>query len=237
MTKLSPKQREIRERESRILELAMPMISEGGLSSLSMEVIAQQIQAAKGTVYNHFPNKEEIVLALAVKAVERRLELFNHAVMMRGKSRARIAAIGLACEFYADRYRELFQIEILIRNDNVLEKTSQQRQEVLRTCEGRCMHIVAGAVRDAVACGDLDLPTGQAVEDIVYGLWSLVYGGLMIEVTSPSLADVGILQPRLAIRRNGNALLDGLSWKPLYNKEQYEAWTEQVFSHLEKVST
>ncbi len=233
MTALSPKQRAIRERETRILELARPMIAAGGLSTLNMEAIAQQIKSAKGTVYNHFPNKEEIVLALAVQAVEQRLELFNHAVMMRGKPRARIAAIGLACELYADRFRELFQAEILIRNDNVLEKTSAKRQEILRNCEGRCMHVVAGAVRDAVACGDLELQWSHAIEDIVFGLWSLVYGGLMIEVTSPSLADVGIRLPRQAIRRNCNAMLDGLRWKPLYNREQYDAWVSKVFQHLE----
>jgi len=237
MTTLSPKQREIREREVRILEIARPMIASGGIANLSMEAIAQQIQSAKGTVYNHFPNKEEIVLALAVQAVERRLELFSHAVMMRGKTRARVAAIGIACEFYADRHPELFQVEILIRNDNLREKTSQNRQELLRNCEGRCMHAVAGVVRDAVSCGDLDLHPSHSIEDIVFGLWSLVYGGLMIEATSPSLVDVGILNPRHAIRRNCNALLDGLRWKPLYNREQYDAWVTSVLMSLETVVT
>ncbi len=232
MMTISPKQREIRQREAKILELARPIIAAGGLSALSMESIAAQIQTAKGTVYNHFPNKEEIVLALAVQAVERRLELFNTAVMMRGKTRDRIAAIGLACEWYADHHRELFQVEILIRNDNVLEKTSGKRQEILRNCEGRCMHAVAGVVRDAVACGDVQLHVQHSVEDLVFGLWSLVYGGLMIEATSPSLADVGIKNARLAIRRNSNAMLDGLHWKPLYNREHYERWAGTVLKKL-----
>lgn len=237
MTSLSPKQREIREREAKILDLARPIIASGGISALSMEAIAHQIHSAKGTVYNHFPNKEEIVLALAVQAVERRLELFNHAVMMRGKTRARVAAIGIACEFYADRHRELFQTEILIRNENLIEKTSPKRQEILRNCEGRCMHTVAGVIRDAVACGDLELQPSHSIEDIVFGLWSLVYGGLLIEVTSPSLVDVGIQNPRQAIRNNCNAMLDGLRWKPLYNREQYEAWVKSVSKSLESIDT
>ena len=95
------------------------------------------------------------------------------------------------------------------------------------------MHVVAGVVRDAVACGDLELHPPQSVEDIVFGLWSLVYGGLMIEVTSPSLADVGILNPRQAIRRNCNAMLDGIGWLPLFKLEQYDRWTDTVSKHLE----
>jgi AcrR family transcriptional regulator len=234
METLSVKQREIREREIKILDLARPMIAAGGITALSMEAIAAEIRIAKGTVYNHFANKEEIVLALAVQAVEQRLALFNHAVLMRGKTRERVAAIGLACEFYADRYCEFFQTEILVRNENLLEKTSPRRQEVLRTCEGRCMHAVAGVVRDAVACGDLELAPSHSVEDIVFGLWSLVYGGLMIEATSPSLADVGIQNARLAIRQNCNAMLDGVRWRPLYNAEQYQKWADKVSKNLHK---
>jgi AcrR family transcriptional regulator len=233
MPHLSPKQSEIRAREARILDLARPMVASGGLAGLSMDTIAQLLNSAKGTVYNHFPNKEEIVLALAVQAVEKRLALFSHAVMMRGNPRERISALGIACEAYSDHFRELFQTEILIRNDNVLEKTSAKRQDILRNCEGRCMHVVAGVVRDAVACGDLDLKSSHSVEDIVFGLWSLVYGGLMIEVTSPSLADVGILHPREAIRRNCNAMLDGIGWLPLFQRDQYDRLTKKVVKHLE----
>lgn len=116
---LSPKQREIRRRESRILELARPAVASGGLAALSMEELAGQLGTAKGTIYNHFPNKEEIVLALAVEAVDRRLDLFNQAVMLRGSSRQRIAAIGIACEVYVDRLPDRFRAEQLIRHETV----------------------------------------------------------------------------------------------------------------------
>lgn len=232
METLSHKQQEIRQRENRILELARPMIAQGGVAALSMEAIAHELRTAKGTVYNHFRNKEEIVLALAIVAVERRLELFHRAAMMRGRPRERVAAIGIACEVYVNQFPELFRIESIIRHDAIWEKTSSERQEVLRNCEGRCMHTVAGVVRDAVAGGDLELARGHGVEDIVFGLWSLVFGGMLLELTSPSLADVGIGDPRQAIRRNCNALLDGLGWQPLYQADKYQVWVAHVREHL-----
>ncbi len=70
----------IRLRESQILDLARPMIAQGGLAAFSMDPIEHELQTAQETIYNHFPDKEEIVLALAVQAVDRRLELFNRAV-------------------------------------------------------------------------------------------------------------------------------------------------------------
>lgn len=232
MAKLTPKQRMIQLRESQILDLARPMIAHGGLAALSMDAIAHELQTAKGTIYNHFPNKEEIVLALAVQAVDRRLELFNQAVMMRGSSRQRIAAIGIACEVYVDVLPELFRAEQIIRHEAVWGKTTGKRQEILRNCEGRCMHTVAGVVRDAVAAGDLQLDATYRIEDIVFGLWSLVYGGLVLEATSPSLVDVGIVDSRAAIRRNCNSMLDGLNWQPLYAAQPYAIWIQQVHDDL-----
>lgn len=232
MAKLTPKQQMIRLRESQILDLARPMLAESGLAGLSMDAIAHELKTAKGTIYNHFPNKEEIVLALAVQALDRRLELFNHAVLMRGGSRQRIAAIGIACEVYVDRLPDLFRAEQIIRHETVWGKTSAKRQEILKTCEVRCMDTVAGVIRDAVANGDLELADPHGIEEICFGLWSLVYGGLLLEATSPSLADVGIGDPRAAIRRNCNRLLDGLGWRPLYDPTSYASWVDQVREHL-----
>lgn len=205
-----------------------PMVVAGGVAALSMDSIATELKAAKGTVYNHFRNKEEIVLALAIQAAQQRLDLFNCAALIRGTPRQRVAAIGIASEFFVDEFPEMSRIEQLVRHDLVWEKTSTSRQELLKNCESRCMHAVAGVVRDAVASGDLVCGKGHFVEDIVFGLWSLVYGGLVIESTSPSLSDVGIRDPRAAIRRNCNAMMDGFGWQPLFEPTVYKSWVAQA---------
>lgn len=235
METLSPKQKEIRERESRILELARPMVASGGIATLSMEALASELKTAKGTIYNHFPNKEEIVLALAIQAVETRLHLFNHAVLMRARPRERVQAIGIASEIFADEFKELFRIEQIIRHDSVWDKTSPRRQEVLRLCESRCIHLVAGVVRDGVACGDLVCEDSHTVEDIVFGLWSIMYGSMLLEMTSPSLKDIGIADSRMAIRRNCNAMLDGLKWQPLHDSASYSRWVKKVKTEFQKL--
>jgi len=126
----------------------------------------------------------------------------------------------------------LFRAEQIIRHETVWGKTTEKRQEILRNCEGRCMHTVAGVVRDAVAAGDLQIDATYRIEDIVFGLWSLVYGGLVLETTSPSLVDVGIVDSRAAIRRNCNSMLDGLNWHPLYAAQPYAIWIQQVRDEL-----
>jgi AcrR family transcriptional regulator len=86
MVTLSRKKREILEREVQILRLARPILLKEGYQALSMERLASLMEYAKGTLYNHFPNKEEIVLALALESIELRFKLFEAANKMGGIS-------------------------------------------------------------------------------------------------------------------------------------------------------
>lgn len=227
------KKNEIRDREARILELAIQAVESEGLAAISMDAIAAELQTTRGTVYNHFRNKEDILLALAIQAAEQRLSIFEHAVMMRGNPRQRMAAIGIACEYFADQFPGLLRIEYQVRHDMVWEKTSIERQELLRRCETRSMQVVSGVVRDGVASGDLEIADPKIVEGIVFGLWSLVHGGMLLELTSPSLTALGVRDSRSAIRAGCNALLDGFHWKPLYEPVEYQDWVQQVQQRFE----
>ncbi|MEM6980744.1 MAG: TetR/AcrR family transcriptional regulator [Planctomycetota bacterium] len=238
---LTPKQREIRARETRILDTAHPMIRRGGLSSISMNAIAEQIGVTRGTIYNHFPNKEDILLSLAARAVRRRSRLFQAAIDWaeadpKCGSRDACSGIGIAAEVYVDQFNDDFTIEQAIRHDPVWEKTSARRRDVLADCETACITQVGYVIGHAIAARDLEVPTGATAEaltqQIVFGLWSLVYGGLVIEATSPSLPQSGITQPRQTMRHNCAALLDQVGWQPMHDPAHYQIVIDKLTPHL-----
>ena len=214
MKTLSRKQREMVEREKQILALARPILLREGYQALSMDRLAAQMEYAKGTLYNHFPNKEEIVAALAIESLELRRKLFEQAALLSSQSRERMMAIGCACELYATGCAEHFAIEQLLRNAVIWEKASEKRQSLIRTCELRAMGVVAGVVRDAVAGGELKLPEMTA-EEFVFGFWSLTYGSLALMASSPSLPEIGVNNPLRSIRHHGWTLMNGYGWQPL----------------------
>ena len=90
MSTASPKKREIIDREARIRQIARPMIIKNGYHGLNMDRIAEEMQLSKGTIYNHFSCKEEIIIALAIESAEKRREMFQQAAQFRGRSRFRI---------------------------------------------------------------------------------------------------------------------------------------------------
>lgn len=212
---LTRKQREIKEREGRILQLAQRMIVHDGYHGLSMDRIAEALEYSKGTIYQHFSCKEEILMALVNQAMERRLDLFRRAATFQGRSRERITAIGVGAALFFQLYPDHFHIEHTVRITSIKEKTSEQRRMCLERCEASCSEIVLGVINDAVAAGDLVIDGDFGVGQVGFGLWSLTFGGYSLAATSPSLANLGIHDPILAIRNNCSRLLDGVGWKPL----------------------
>lgn len=215
MDTLTPKKREMLERETRILDVARPMVVREGYHGLNMDRIAEQVGYSKGTIYNHFSCKEEIIIALAIQNVAKRIELFQRAAQFKGCSRFRIAAIGEAAERFVQDFPDYFQFEQILRLASVREKTSEKRQSVIRSCEMQCMSVVAGIVRDAIAAEDLVLPVGVSPEQLVFGLWSLTSGAYAILFNSDSLEQMGLDDLLETVRKHSDALLDGYGWTPL----------------------
>ena len=232
MSTLSRKQREIQEREERILEVAQEQLVQDGYHGLNMDKIAATLEYAKGTIYNHFPCKEEIMVALAVRVLEQRTEMFRHAAAWQGNSRQRLAAIGAAAEVFVQQYPHLFQLERLIGSASIWEKISETRKMQMQTSEQRCIEIIAGIVRDGVAANDLQLPAEMKPEHIVFGLWSMTLGAYSIIARNASLSELGIEEPYIAVRRQINATMDGLGWKPLLSEFDYVAYTDECAREL-----
>ena len=222
METMTRKQREILDREKQILTLSRTILTQEGFQALSMDRLAAEMEYAKGTLYNHFPHKEEIVAALAVESLELRREMMERASMLAAESRMKMMAIGAACELYAGQCQEHFAVELMLRDAVIWEKSSKKRQELVRGCEMRAMSIVAGVVRDAVASSSLQLPEGMTAEALVFGFWSLTFGSHVLANSSPSLPEIGIRNAQRSIRYHGWTLMNGYSWMPTVSFEETE---------------
>ena len=226
---LSPKKLEIQEREQRILAAARSIVVREGYQPLSMERIADTVEYSRGTIYNHFSCKEEIIIALAEKGAAKRVEMFREAASYQDNSRFRMLAICYAAERFVISFPDYFLFEQIFNLDSVREKTSHQRQQLIHTCEVQCMGIVTGVVRDAIAHGDLTLPADVSPERLVFGLWALTSGAYGLAFTSQSLPQIGITDPYAVVRIHVCHLLDGYGWKPLSATHS----VDEVFSQIE----
>ncbi len=223
MVEITRKQREVQERESRILAVARPLVVTEGYHGLSMDKVAEAIEYSKGTIYNHFGCKEEIILALAIETMRIRTDMFQRAIAFNGRPRERMQAIGVAAELFARLYSDHFGVELLIRLASIWEKTSQERRVQFHAAETRCLTAVTGIAQDAISRQDLVLPVGLSAEEMVFGLWSLTFGAYSMIATNSNLRQLGIENPFEAVREHCSRLLDGYAWQPLSSEWDYPA--------------
>lgn len=234
MVRLSRKQQEIREREGLILELARGLLLERGYLGLTMDRIARAAEVSKGTIYQHFANKEEVVTALAIRTMRAQAALFERAAMFRGRPRERMVAIGYAHELFVRLRPDDFRCSLIIKTASIRDKVSPDRCSELAGCEQRCMGTVSGIVRDAIAAGELPLGHDVHPEAICFGLWSMTFGAFALVSFGIPLQQYGIEEPYSSVMRNCHALMDGFAWRPLLSEHDYEATlariAEEVFS-------
>jgi len=230
MTDLTPKQIEIQHRGRQILAFGFQLMEEGGLDAIRLEDIADLVGCTRGTLYNHFRNREEMLVAMADEAIQHRFALFQMAHELSSSSREKMMSICYASMIYADDMPLDFAIEQAIRNETIWKKTSDERKEVVRENELACMKMSSACVKHAIEQKELPLPAGlsvsQMIERVCFGQWTLAHGGLIIESSSGQLAEIGIRSVRAAIHHNCNALLDSYGWQPLYDPISYEALLE-----------
>ena len=84
------KERQRQERAELILETAASILSDKGYHDTSMDEIAAQVGVAKGTLYQHFASKEDLVLALFAREIERTQQMVDQTMNDPGSAREKL---------------------------------------------------------------------------------------------------------------------------------------------------
>jgi AcrR family transcriptional regulator len=232
MQTLTRKQREYRQRETQILQVASQMLRSDGYLKLTMDRVGQAIEYAKGTVYRHFDNKEDIIVALGVEMFAHEVALFSKAASWQGMSRERFMACGVAVELHHLRYPEHMQIHQICGTPALFEKARTERQQRLRELEDTCMRTIAGICQDAIVAGDLTLESGITAEIVIFGPWATFTGAqVLIDANIPTV-EKGIPDVNAALWLNVQKLVDGYGWKPLSTEYDFMGVREQLLQNL-----
>ena len=89
----SLKEKQRKEREALILQVAEDVLIEKGYYETSIDEIAARVGIAKGTVYLHFPSKEDLVFAIFERDMQNIVEYVEAIIFSSLTSRAKLEAI------------------------------------------------------------------------------------------------------------------------------------------------
>ena len=210
------REREFRRREAEFLDLARRLIVEHGFPAFSMDRLADATEYSKGTVYQHFSSKEDLMSALAAASMVRRVELFDKALRFAGGTRERMAAVGVAEELFFRLHPLYYRSELVIKFAALESRVSPERTAELHRLEQTCFAGLLRLAEQATAAGELTLPVPLKPTDVCLGFWALATGLFgAVQSYAPMLATFGVADPVAGFRRTFGGMLDGLGWKPL----------------------
>jgi AcrR family transcriptional regulator len=228
------KQRELLQRETLILDTAQAMMHEYGYNFLTMDRIAEAVEYSKGTLYNHFASKEDIVGSLCCRSLNNLLGIFQRAYDYQGSTRERYAAIGIGYSLYNQLHPlDTHNIQT-VKTNAVREKVSDEKMAELKSLEHEVTLITQRIVQEAIDCGDLDKKYQDHVKTIVFGCWSMHYGALLLNQSDIPLNELGFSPVVKMLWQNSNIYLDGYQWQPLSNTPDNIIDNEVLF---EKISS
>lgn len=232
MNILNRKQRERFEREQLMLDAAREIINNEGWAHLTMERVAAAVEYSKGTVYNHFSSKEDIVGAISCRCMSRMIEMFERAANWPGNHRERMAAIGLAHALYALLHPQEVQNMQIIKSPAIRQKISAEKQNEILQLEQRITGMVLNVIRDAMRDGDIPANEQHVPDGIFLGLWSIGYGSQLLHLSDIPFAQLGLSSPLDMLWLNSHKLLDSYNWRPLSSEMDINALRNNLLSSL-----
>lgn len=216
---LTRKERVVAERHNLFLSIARQMMHEEGFHQLSMDRVAENAEYSKGTIYQHFPNKEEMLVQLCNRSMSSLLALGQRAVDYPGNHRERCLAFQFAHDVWQSLEPEDVCMMHNLLTDGLMDKVSEKSREIHSHLEQSIIGQVASIVQDAKDARDLPNSSLNAAE-YVFGLWSLCHGGQLLRTYNLPLDSFGIRDPGRTITVMAQAALNGFGWQPLMNEEQ-----------------
>lgn len=229
---LSRKQREIVQRHDLFLDIANSVLAEEGFHMLTMERIAELAEYSKGTVYQHFTCKEEILIQLCNAHMSSLHELFNRAIQFDGSHRDRMLAVFYANLIWADAHNKCVDMQQHLHMHGVLDKVTEASLSRHKELENGIFGMVTSIVTDAITAGDLPKNKNMTPPNIVFGLWSLCTGGQLLRFSELPLADFGIKNPGESLLRMATVALDGVQWQPVQTEAQFKKLVQKFEKEL-----
>lgn len=106
------KERRLRDkirRETEIIDAAETVIFSKGIQNATMDEIAQEAELGKATLYVYYKSKDEILLAIRTRALNKLHEFFQKAIVSEEEGYLQVRAIGQAYMQFAQDFPSYYQ--------------------------------------------------------------------------------------------------------------------------------
>ncbi len=176
MSTAERRQEEKERRHSEIVDAAERVFAVKGLDRATMADVADEARLSRGLVYFYFKDKDDLYLALTIRAFEQLRASFESAVIDQPNGLAKIVAIGRAYVTFHHEQPLYFQAMADIEAREVDMESAPTENAATCMTEGACIlafmaHIIAEGIADGSIRADIGDPMLTGIN-----LWGFTHG-------------------------------------------------------------
>lgn len=218
------KAREFAAREQSIISAARKLLKREGYLGFNLDLVADDAELAKGTLYKHFTSKEDLLMALVTQTAERRVKWWERVAVLPVTARERMYGLLIADAHLARGFPGYFENAMLLEMKSFRECISDERRQQAEAITQREMAVVFGLFQEAMSKGEL--PIGpEAMRLLGGGTAALCIGVRLFDRRFGEVIGMDIEDGLLDLF---GRLADSFGWKPLASSIKVPALREMV---------
>jgi len=229
---LTKREQKIADREVELLDVAEAIMAHEGFSGLTMDKLVASCDYSKGTVYNHFSNKEDLFCALCIKSIRIIMSQTKRALAFEGSLREQCLALCYVQRLHSQLHPTLFLCVLLAKTPAVQERASVGRLALQSELEQEMTLLVDALFAKALAEGKIAQVGEDHIENLSFTMWSVCFGANALLIGARDAKAIARLNGDQALLFNLNALLDGIGWQPLSNSWDYQATWQRIATEI-----
>ena len=178
-------ERRVREREnmkSRILKAARELIQETGYESLTIRKVANRIEYSPMALYNHFPDKDSILKALADEGFGRYLKTFPKRSTLPPIEELRRYLLSYIQ--FAMKQPEQYRLVFMTPRNRAYVKAAEGDQTVEQIPNGNGRAAFTRLVEQVKLCGEANESFRNSFA-VALSLWTGIHGAASLLITLP----------------------------------------------------
>lgn len=224
---------EIAAREQVILDAALEYIRTEGIGSLTVDKVVARVPYSKGTVYNHFISREDMLTGLCNHCVSTLYELFMEAVNFEGNSREKLLSLCIAYMLHAQAEPTRFMLLVTAKTPSMHEKASQARLDEHERLDTQLMTLFCGQIQAGIEAGELQLAEPMTVQRVAFSLWSMSFGTIALLQSHLERCTVrSMMELERELLTHLNLVMDGLNWQPRSCEQDWQAVAQACKSRV-----
>jgi AcrR family transcriptional regulator len=214
------------EREELILSVALSLLKEKGFYGLSMQAIASQTDYSKGTIYQHFNCKEDVLAKLVIRCGERLVSLIDLALDNGEGLRHKVVMVSWAFFMNAELEPETAGLVSMAKSPEFQTKVSETQQKAISIIDQSILSRVIGLFTQQ---------TDIAVDKVkvgAFGWWAMKWGVQDVLANDWEMSQLGFDDPKRYYFESLHIFLDGLGVKRdqiSHDFEKVQAQARRIF--------